>query len=280
MLAAGPSDVVQNGTVADKARAGISVAASCGGEEPESPPRNRREPTAAQRDLFKGLGRGKDALEQRLSDKWGGALAGVDEVGRGPLAGPVVAAAVILPADHGIRGITDSKEIDAEKRDALDAIIRKKAVTFGIGVVEPEEIDRINILNASLKAMALAVAQLDPAPKGLLVDGVFRIPGVELPQQPVIKGDLRCRCIGAASILAKVHRDRVMIELDGRHPGYGFASHKGYPCASHRKAIRSLGPSPVHRRSFFGVLPPEARDAAAGQGGLFELDSLEGSGDE
>lgn len=235
----------------------------------DEPPRQKRDPKEAQAELFKGIGRGRDALEQRFSEKWGGMLAGVDEVGRGPLAGPVVAAAVILPADHRIRGITDSKALTPEKREELDALIREKAIAFGIGSVDPDEIDRINILNASLKAMALAIAALGTKPAGVLIDGVFRIPGVELPQQPVVKGDLRCRCIGAASIVAKVHRDRVMTELEKEHPGYGFAEHKGYGCESHRKAIRKLGPSPVHRRSFGGVLAPEVWEVERGQRGLF-----------
>ena len=242
--------------------------------ETATPSVKRAHSKEAQRELFRGLGRGKDALEQVLSEKWGGALAGVDEVGRGPLAGPVVAAAVILPADHGIRGITDSKALDHEERVKLDAVIREKAIAFGIGVVEPEEIDRINILNASLKAMRVAVESLREKPAGLLVDGVFRVPGVALPQQPVIKGDLRCRCIGAASILAKVYRDHVMTKYDEVHPGYGFAEHKGYPCESHRKAIQKLGPSPVHRRSFDGVLPPGEWDRLrTGQGALFALET-------
>lgn len=253
-------------SVGAKARAKIETVV----EAPAEPPRQKREHSKeAQRALFKGLGRGKNALEQMLSAKWGGALAGVDEVGRGPLAGPVVAAAVILPPNHKIRGITDSKALTAEERDELDLEIRAKAIAFGVGWVEHDEIDRINILNASLKAMALAVAKLEQRPAGLLIDGVFRIPGVDLPQQPVIKGDLRCRCIGAASILAKVHRDRVMTALAVDYPGYGFEAHKGYPCESHREAIRKLGPSPVHRRSFAGVLPLAEREAALGQRGLF-----------
>lgn len=244
--------------------------------ENEPPKVKRAHSKEAQRELFRGIGRGKDALEQRLSEKWGGALAGVDEVGRGPLAGPVVAAAVILPPDHGIRGITDSKELTHEDRAKLDRVIREKAVAFGIGVVEPEEIDRINILNASLEAMRIAVASLREKPAGLLVDGVFRIPNVDLPQQPVIKGDLRCRCIGAASILAKVYRDAVMTKLEAEYPGYGFAEHKGYPCESHRKAIRRLGPTPAHRRSFDGVLPHGEWDRLrSGQGQLFATGPVE-----
>jgi len=212
----------------------------------------KREPIEAQRALFRGIGRGKGALEEKYGAMWG-LVAGVDEVGRGPLAGPVVAAAVILPPDHKIRGIADSKELSPEKREELAAKIREKAVAWGIGVVDVEEIDRINILNASLKAMEIAVGALAKRPGGLLIDGVFKIPGLALPQQPVIKGDSRCR-----SILAKVHRDAIMVALDARHPGYGFAEHKGYSCPSHRKAIATLGPSPAHRKSFAGVLPPGA----------------------
>lgn len=244
----------------------------------ENEKRKRDTDRDQQRELFRGIGRGKDALELRFAEKWGGMLAGVDEVGRGPLAGPVVAAAVILPADHKIKGITDSKALDAEKREELDARIRERALAFGVGVVEPEEIDRINILNAALKAMRFAVEQLATRPAGLLIDGVFRIPGVTLPQQPVVKGDLRCRCIGAASILAKVWRDRTMAELDAKYPGYGFADHKGYPCDSHRKAIRALGPSPVHRRSFFGVLPESERAERSGQPALFASEAMPAAG--
>ncbi len=214
----------------------------------------KREPIEVQRTLFRGIGRGKGALEEKYAREWG-LVAGVDEVGRGPLAGPVVAAAVILPPDHKIRGIADSKELTHEKRVELAEKIKARAIAWGVGVVSVEEIDRINILKASLKAMEIAVAGLATQPGGLLIDGIFKIPGHPLPQQPVIKGDSRCRCIGAASILAKVHRDAMMVELDALHPGYGFAEHKGYSCPSHRAALRTLGPSPVHRRSFDGVVP-------------------------
>lgn len=219
--------------------------------------RVKREPLHEQRTLFRGLGKGKGALEATLARQWG-RVAGVDEVGRGPLAGPVVAAAVILPPDHGLRGVTDSKLLSPDKREALAAAIRKKALAVGVGVVEPEEIDRINILNAALKAMSIAVGQLDPPAGGLLIDGIFKIPGLGLPQQVVVKGDLKCRCIGAASIVAKVFRDRLMAEMDLAHPGYGFAEHKGYSCPSHRRALAERGPSPIHRRSFFGVVPAGA----------------------
>lgn len=217
------------------------------------PEKQKREPKAGQRELFRGLSRAKDALERELSSRHGH-VAGLDEVGRGCLAGPVVAAAVILPLDAKIRGITDSKLLTPEKRERLDVEIRKVALGVGIGVVEADEIDRINILNASLEAMRLALAQLAVAPGFLLIDGIFRIAS-PIPQQPVIKGDLKCRCIAAASIVAKVWRDRKMAELDAVHPGYGFASHKGYGCRTHWDALASLGPSVQHRRSFSGVVP-------------------------
>lgn len=220
-------------------------------------PTNKREPIAQQRTLFRGLGKGKGALEAILAERHG-SVAGVDEVGRGCLAGPVVAAAVILPANHGLRGITDSKLLTPEKREELDAKIRAKAIAVGVGLVEADEIDRINILNASLKAMRIAVEGLQAAPGSLLIDGIFKIPGMALPQQVVVKGDLKCRCIGAASIVAKVFRDRLMAALDATHPGYGFAEHKGYGCPSHRRALQAKGPTPIHRKSFFGVLPAGA----------------------
>ncbi len=221
-------------------------------------PAIRREPRDAFRALFKAS-RGKDALERSFAASHG-SVAGVDEVGRGCLAGPVVAAAVILPPEaserRALRGITDSKLLDAPAREAWDRTIRAKAVAVSVGVVEAEEIDRVNILNASLKAMRIAFDGLVPSAAFALVDGVFRIPGIEA-QQPVVRGDLRCRCIGAASIVAKVFRDRLMAELDAIYPGYGFASHKGYSCPSHRRALVSLGPSKIHRRSFEGVGPDE-----------------------
>ena len=220
-----------------------------------------------QRTLFRGLSRSKIALEASLASAWG-PVAGVDEVGRGCLAGPVVAAAVILAPDAKVRGVTDSKLLTPKKREALDREIRRRAIAVGVGSVEPAEIDRVNILVAALEAMRIAVAQLAPVPGYLLIDGVFKIPGVELPQQVVVKGDYRCRCIGAASIVAKVWRDRLMAELDAKHPGYGFAEHKGYSCPQHRKALAELGPSPIHRRSFDGVLPPGAEEDEAGQESL------------
>lgn len=176
-------------------------------------------------------------------------IAGVDEVGVGPLAGPVVAAAVIFPPNIEIEGIDDSKALDAEHRLRLDVEIRQKAVGVGIGVVEVEEIDRLNIYHAGLRAMQLALGNLPVVPQHVLVDS-RTIPDVAQPQNSFDKGDGLNFSIASASIVAKVHRDRLMTELDALYPGYGFASHKGYATLEHQNAIRELGPCPIHRRSF------------------------------
>jgi ribonuclease HII len=181
-------------------------------------------------------------------------VAGVDEVGVGPLAGPVVAAAVVLPPDIKLNGVRDSKILTAAQRQALDARIRERAVAVGLGVVEVEEIDRLNIYQASLRAMASAVAALPVAPQHLLVDGRSRrIPGCAIEQTQIVDGDRLVYSIAAASIVAKVHRDRLMRELDERYPGYGFARHVGYATAAHLKALGELGPCAIHRRSFAPV---------------------------
>jgi ribonuclease HII len=176
-------------------------------------------------------------------------IAGVDEVGVGPLAGPVVAAAVIFPPHTEIAAIDDSKALDEETRVRLDAEIRSKAAAVALGVVEVEEIDRLNIYHAGLRAMQLALGNLKIVPQHVLVDS-RTIPGVSQPQNSFDKGDGINFSIAAASIVAKVHRDRLMTELDALYPGYGFAGHKGYATAEHQNAIRELGPSPIHRRSF------------------------------
>src|SRR5262245_40459765 len=176
-------------------------------------------------------------------------IAGVDEVGMGPLAGPVVAAAVVFAPDTDIKGIDDSKALDEETRRRLDAEIRAKATAVGIGVVEVDEIDRLNIYHAGLRAMQLALGNLSIVPQHVLVDS-RTIPGVTQPQNSFDKGDGINFSIASASILAKVYRDRLMTELDALYPGYGFASHKGYATQDHQNAIRELGPCPVHRRSF------------------------------
>jgi len=176
-------------------------------------------------------------------------IAGLDEVGRGPLFGPVVAAAVILPKACRLPGLTDSKQLSEKKRNELDPEIRLKAAAFAIAAVDAETIDRINIRQASLLAMRLAVQQLNLAPDYLLIDGVDQIDW-PCPQQAVIQGDSRSLSIAAASVLAKVHRDRLLVELDSQYPGYGLASHKGYCCPQHFAALARLGPTPLHRRSF------------------------------
>lgn len=176
-------------------------------------------------------------------------IAGVDEVGRGPLAGPVVAAAVILDPDRPIQGLADSKVLSEQKRDELAILIRERAIAWAVGRAEIEEIDQINILQASLLAMRRAVLELRPQPEYALIDG-NRCPRLPCPAEAIIKGDATIASISAASILAKVSRDQEMQQLDAHYPGYGFASHKGYPTKAHLEAISALGITPIHRRSF------------------------------
>lgn len=179
-------------------------------------------------------------------------IAGIDEVGVGPLAGPVVAAAVIFPRDVALDGVRDSKVLTPERRERLDRAIREVALAVGIGLAEPEEIDRVNVYQAGLRAMARAVAALALRPDHLLVDA-RRIPACEIPQTSVAGGDGTSFSIAGASIVAKVYRDRLMGEMDRRYPGYGFARHVGYGTAAHLDALRELGPCPIHRRSFAPV---------------------------
>jgi len=179
-------------------------------------------------------------------------IAGIDEAGRGPLAGPVVAAAVILPVGLFITGVDDSKKLSPDKREQLFDTIMSQAVSVGIGMGSPELIDRINILQATRHAMLEAVSQLVPQPDYLLIDGISTI-NSPIPQKTIKKGDSLSLSISAASIIAKVTRDRLMRELDLVYPGYGFSGHKGYGSALHMEAIRRLGPSPVHRLTFGGV---------------------------
>lgn len=176
-------------------------------------------------------------------------IAGVDEVGRGPLAGPVVTAAVILDPARPIEGLADSKSISEKKRERLFDEIREKALAWALGRCEVAEIDELNILQATMLAMQRAVAALSPQPEHVLVDG-NRCPPLPCSAEAVVKGDSRVAAISAASILAKVTRDREMVELDARYPGYGLAGHKGYPTRAHLEALRTLGVTPVHRRSF------------------------------
>lgn len=176
-------------------------------------------------------------------------ICGIDEVGRGPLAGPVVAGAVILPQNCEILYINDSKKLSAKRREELYDVIMEKAIAVGIGMAGPARIDEINILQATYEAMRTAIAKLDPVPKLLLNDAVT-IPEVTIPQVPIIKGDAKSISIAAASIIAKVTRDRLMEEYDKILPGYGFADNKGYGTVSHIEALKRLGPAPIHRASF------------------------------
>lgn len=179
-------------------------------------------------------------------------VAGVDEAGRGPLAGPVVAAAVVLSAAYPIDGLADSKTLSALRREALAVQIRAHAAAWALGMASVEEIDRLNILQATLLAMQRAVQGLAVTPDLVLVDG-NRAPRLSCPVRTVVRGDALIKSISAASILAKVARDAILLNLDGEYPGYGFAAHKGYPTNAHRRALEALGPSPVHRRSFAPV---------------------------
>lgn len=176
-------------------------------------------------------------------------ICGIDEVGRGPLAGPVVAGAVILPRDCRILYINDSKQLTEKKREELYDIIMEKAVSCGLGYASPERIDEINILQATYEAMREAIGKLVPRPNILLNDAVT-IPEVDIRQVPIIKGDAKSITIGAASIIAKVTRDRLMVEYDKVFPQYGFASNKGYGSEAHIEALKKYGPTPIHRRSF------------------------------
>lgn len=192
------------------------------------------------------------ALRRALRQAGARFVAGVDEVGVGPLAGPVVAAAVVLPDDVRLPGLDDSKRLDAASRVRLDRAIRAQATAVSVASADPEEVDLVNVLQASLRAMARAVRGLGVAPDHVLVDA-RTIPDLSAPQTALVHGDALDGSIAAASIVAKVHRDAQMEILDRLHPGYGFAVHKGYPTPAHLEALRRLGPSPVHRRSFAPV---------------------------
>ena len=178
-----------------------------------------------------------------------GAICGIDEAGRGPLAGPVVAGAVILPKDEQILYVNDSKKLSEKKRELLYDEITERALAVGVGIVGPEQVDEINILQATYEAMRLAVGQLEMRPDILLNDAVT-IPGIDIQQVPIVKGDAKSVSIAAASIIAKVTRDRLMREYDQVFPEYDFASNKGYGTKSHIEALKALGPTPIHRRTF------------------------------
>jgi len=192
------------------------------------------------------------ALENAARKRGAVRIAGLDEVGRGPMFGPVVAAAVILPTGCRLKGLTESKQLTEKQRNEFDAAIRVVAVAWAIAAVDVETIDRINIRRASLLAMQMAVKQLAVAPDYLLIDGRDTIEW-PCPQQAVVQGDAQSISIAAASVLAKVYRDRVLVELDAVYPGYGLARHKGYCVAEHLKALARLGPTPLHRKSYAPV---------------------------
>jgi ribonuclease HII len=191
-------------------------------------------------------------LEEAARGRGALRIAGLDEVGRGPLFGPVVAAAVVLASGFHFDGLTDSKRLSEKKRNKLNLEIRANAIAFAIAEVDAETIDRINIRQASLLAMRRAVEQLALSPDFLLIDGRDTIDW-ECPQRAVIQGDSISFSIAAASVLAKVHRDRLLVELDREFPGYGLAQHKGYCCPAHLAALAKLGPTPLHRKSYHPV---------------------------
>ena len=203
----------------------------------------RQEKLKAERERLEGM----RVYERQYRER--GTLCGIDEVGRGPLAGPVVAGAVILPEDCEILYLNDSKKLSEKKRELLYDEIMEKAIAVGIGAVSPERIDEINILQATYEAMRIAISRLSVRPDLLLNDAVT-IPQVDIPQVPIIKGDAKSVSIAAASIIAKVTRDRMMVQYEDLYPGYEFASNKGYGSARHIAALKEIGPCPIHRRSF------------------------------
>ena len=191
-----------------------------------------------------------ERIEESLSEKGYKSICGVDEVGRGPLAGPVVAAAVILPEEFDTEGITDSKALTSRKRDHLFERLAAEGAICAIGILDNTAIDTLNILKASLMAMRKAVLDLKQSPDVVLVDGNFPIPNLTFPQYAIVKGDSRCVSIGAASIIAKVTRDRIMEKFQALYPSFSFAAHKGYPTAKHLQELKEFGPTDIHRRSF------------------------------
>ncbi len=237
-----------------------TLQAACETELPAFIEAHRQDPRAgvqkliasAQRRL-EALARERERIEglRRYEEQYGEYeyICGIDEVGRGPLAGPVVAAAVILPRGCRILYINDSKQLSEKKREELYQVILEQAVACAVGYATPERIDQINILQATYEAMREAIGKLKPSPDILLNDAVT-IPGVNLPQVPIIKGDAKSITIGAASILAKVTRDRLMQEYDKVFPAYDFAANKGYGSPAHIAALKKYGPTPIHRRSF------------------------------
>lgn len=188
--------------------------------------------------------------ENELREKGFKFICGIDEAGRGPLAGPVVVASVIMPADSMIEGVNDSKKISEKKREELYEKIIKEAISYGVAIIRQDEIDEVNILNATKKGLTISLQELTQKPDLILVDALNHIDTLGIPYDSIIKGDAKCYSIAAASIIAKVTRDRIMREWDKIYPEYGFEKHKGYGTASHIKAIREFGLCPIHRKTF------------------------------
>ena len=188
--------------------------------------------------------------ENELREKGFKFICGIDEAGRGPLAGPVVVASVIMPADSMIEGVNDSKKLSEKKREELYEKIIKEAISYGVAIIGQDEIDEVNILNATKKGLTISLQELTQKPDLILVDALNHIDTLGIPYDSIIKGDAKCYSIAAASIIAKVTRDRIMREWDKIYPEYGFEKHKGYGTASHIKAIREFGLCPIHRKTF------------------------------
>lgn len=189
-------------------------------------------------------------IEKEMHEKGIKYIAGIDEAGRGPLAGPVVVASVIMPEDSMIEGVNDSKKVSEKKREILYDLIIEEAISYSVAIIGQDEIDEINILNATKKGLTTCVKELDVKPDLIIVDALNKIDTLGIPYESIIKGDAKCYSIAAASILAKVTRDRIMREWDKLYPQYGFATHKGYGTAKHIAAIKEHGLCPIHRRSF------------------------------
>lgn len=189
-------------------------------------------------------------IEEEIYNTGVETICGIDEAGRGPLAGPVVVAAVIMPRDSFIEGVNDSKKVSEKKRELLYDLITKETIAWGVGIIDQKEIDRINILNATKEGLTTAIKNLEVKPDRIIVDALKGIDTLGIPYTSIIKGDAKCYSIAAASIIAKVTRDRIMRQWDEIYPQYGFEKHKGYGTAMHMQAIREYGLCPLHRRSF------------------------------
>ena len=189
-------------------------------------------------------------IEEELYNSGVNLICGIDEAGRGPLAGPVVVAAAIMPRDSMLEGVNDSKKVSEKKREKLYDLITDEAITYGVGIIDQKEIDRINILNATKEGLTMAVKELNPKPDLIIVDALSKIDTEGIPYKSIIKGDAKCYSIACASIIAKVTRDRIMRQWDEVYPQYGFIKHKGYGTAAHISAIKEYGLCPLHRLSF------------------------------